>query len=224
MRQLEDKETGLIWVIPEVDTIMEQGTPLFQKDRTILEEFTKELNEYSSPAISKFVTADYAKLGTFIEWAVMGKKEPCYCFEDGKLVATALINPNNALGHRNELLTYIKYCESTISSHSNGLPGYISYKKAKQLLKSISDDNNASIDYLVVIPPAQNKGIGTRAVHSITHNMDFFAPNKTVTTIDTQIHKANKPSQAIFTRADFGKYALLDTELYTPLEDYVKSI
>lgn len=223
MRKLEDKSTGLVWVLPEIESAIEPDRLLFPEDKAMLDEFTKELNQYQSATITRFVTGDCAKLGDFMIWVNMGNRRPCYCLEDGKLVAAAIIEPNNALDHMNELVSYIKYCEHN-NFAKDGLAGYISYKKAKDMLRKATTSNNTNIDYLVVVPPAQNKGVGTRAVRSITHNMDFFAPDKAVHTIHTQIHKANKPSQAVFKRDSFAQYSLTDPQLYDPLDDFVKSL
>ena len=223
MRKLEDKDTGLVWVLPEIESVVEEDHRLFPEDKIILDEFTKELNQYQSNTITRFVTGNCANLGDFMIWVNMGARRPCYCLEDGKLVAAVVIEPNNALDHMNELVSYIKYCERNSFSR-DGLSGYISYKKAKQILNNATSTNNTNIDYLVVVPPAQNKGIGTRAVKSISQNMDFFAPDKTIQTIHTQIHTANKPSQTVFRRNSFSKYSLTDSQFYDPLEDYVKSL
>ena len=223
MRKLEDKNTGLVWILPEVESVITPEPPLFPEDKAMLDEFTKELNQYQSAAITRFVTGNCANLGDFLVWVDMDNRRPCYCFEDGKLVAAAVIDPNNALDHMNELVSYIKFCEHSNFSQ-NGIAGYISYKKAKEILKKATSTSNTNIDYLVVVPPAQNKGVGTRAVSSITHNMDFFAPNKKIETVHTQIHKANTPSQVVFHKNNFYQYALKDQQLYDPLDDYVKSL
>lgn len=223
MRKLEDKDTGLTWILPEIESVIEQDRILYAEDKAMLEEFTKELNQYQSTEIRRFVTGTCENLGDFFSWVNINNCRPCYCFDDGKLVGAAIIEPNNALDHVNELVSYIKYCENCHFA-KNGLSGYIPYAKAKHILKKATTNNNTSIDYLVVIPPAQNRGVGTRAVKSITHNMEFFAPDKKVRTVNTQIHKANKPSQAVFRRDSFSKYALTDHQIYSPLDDYVKSL
>ena len=70
----------------------------------------------------------------------------------------------NALDHMNELVSYIKYCEHN-NFAKDGLAGYISYKKAKDILRKATTSNNTNIDYLVVVPPAQNKGVGFLLVY-----------------------------------------------------------
>ncbi len=222
MKQLKDKKTGLIWYIPEVEEYTESNPIYSQEEEKSIQEFSKELDTHSSKEIIKYVTADCAPLGTFIRWATIGKKTPCYCFDDGKLVATTLITPNTTISQKLGLFNYIRYCEANRSQTLNGLLGYISYKEAQKTLQRTSTTNNTSIDYFAVVPSAQGKGIGTRAIASISDNAEFFAPENEIATIETQIHKANIPSQKIFNRNGFDKYTIEDFQSYTPLEDYLK--
>ena len=221
MKKLEDKKTGLVWYIPEVEEYT-QHNPIYtpEDERSILD-FSKELNEHTSKEIIKYVTGDCAPLGNFIHWAAIGKKTPCYCFDDGKLVATALISPNNTVSQKLALFHYIRYCEANPTYFKDGIVGHISYKHAKQTLEQATATNNTSVDYLVVIPTSQGRGIGTRAIASIKNNTSFFALENEVKTIETQIHKSNLPSQKAFKRNGFGIYTLDDFQTYTPLEDYL---
>lgn len=221
MKKLEDKKTGLVWYIPQVEKYT-QHNPIYtpEDERSILD-FSKELNEHTSEEIIKYVTGDCAPLGNFIHWAAIGKKTPCYCFDDGKLVATALISPNNTVSQKLALFNYIRYCEANPTYFKDGIVGHISYKHAKQTLEQATATNNTSVDYLVVIPTSQGRGIGTRAIASIKNNTSFFALENEVKTIETQIHKSNLPSQKAFKRNGFGIYTLDDFQTYTPLEDYL---
>lgn len=222
MKELKDKKTGLVWYIPTVEEYTQHNPTYSQEDENSIREFSRELNQHSSEEIIKYVTGDTAPLGHFINWATVGKKTPCYCFDDGKLVATALISPNNSISEKLALFNYIRYCEGNPSFFKDGILGYISYKEAKKTLAHLTETNNTSIDYFVVIPSAQGRGVGTRAISSITHNTEFFAPDNEIATIETQIHKGNIPSQKVFKRNGFGKYTLEDYQVYTPLEDYLK--
>lgn len=229
MRKLEDKNTGLIWLIPEVKSIVKKQNSSSQfytpeyiiDDKVALEELSKELNQYQSDDIRRFVTGNCDHLGDFIKWSAFNTKLPCYCFEDGKLVATAVITPNNSLGKTNELRSYIEFCEKNIETTQLGLSGYISLKQAKNILNQSTQNNNTDLDYLVVIPTQQGKGIGTRAVHSITHNMQFFAQDKPVTTIYTQVHKDNTTCHKIMKKNNFNKYVLTYPQFPTELDDLV---
>lgn len=222
MKQLKDELTGLVWYIPEVEEYT-QSNPIYkQADEQPIREFSKELNTHSSEEIIKYVTGDCAPLGSFIEWATIGKKTPCYCFDDGKLVGTTLLTPNNSINEKLALFNYIRYCEANPSYFKDGILGYISYKEAKKTLQQATTTNNTAIDYFVVVPSSQGRGIGTRAIASILNNPEFFAPENEIATIETQIHKENIPSQKIFRRNGFGKYTLEDFQVYTPLEDYLK--
>ncbi|MBE5738733.1 MAG: GNAT family N-acetyltransferase [Clostridiales bacterium] len=223
MRQLEDKKAGLVWLVPEIESIQHGGPVYIPEDTALLEDFRKELNESKSRNISKFVTGNCSGLGDFMLWAIMDKKYPCYAFEDGRLVATAIINPNNELVKLQEVRNYIRFCEDNPSVCADGIKGYISYKKAKQILARARKNNNSDIDYLVVVPKSQGKGIGTRAVSSISHNLDFFSPENPVSTLTTEIHKKNTASQKIFQRNGFEQYSLETEMAYNPFEEYIRT-
>ncbi len=223
MRKLEDKATGLTWLIPEVTEMLYDNPVYTAEDTSLLEDFRRELNECKSKNISKFVTGNCNGLGDFMQWAIMGKKSPCYGFEDGRLVATAVFSPNNRFSKSQQLWEYVRKCESNPEAFGSGMAGFMSYRKAKQILQNRSDSNNADIDYLVVVPKAQGRGIGTRAVSSITHNLDFFAPESPIETITSQIHMKNTASKIIFARNGFEQYSL-DTDLaYNPFEEHIKA-
>ena len=223
MRRLDDKDTGLTWLIPEVTEMLYDNPVYTAEDMSLLEDFRRELNECKSKNISKFVTGNCNGLGDFMQWAIMGKKSPCYGFEDGRLVATAVFSPNNRFGKAQQLRDYITHCESNPHVFGTGMDGYLSYRKAKSIMQNRSDSNNADIDYLVVVPKAQGRGIGTRAVSSITHNLDFFAPESPIETITSQIHMRNTASKIVFARNGFEQYSLDVDHDYNPFEEHIKA-
>jgi RimJ/RimL family protein N-acetyltransferase len=230
MRKLDDKETGLLWLIPDKkgemfcsgDFVVDFMSNI--DDTRMLEEFRKELNQYHSESITRFVTGNCENLGDSVLWSAFDERYPCFCFDSGKLVATAIISPNNSLSKKTQIRSYIEYCKKHSCFTLNDLTEYLSYKQAQQILKKATPRNNTDIDYLVVVPPAQNKGVGTRAVRSITHNMDFFAAESPVSTIYTQIHKDNKPSQAIFRKENFKIYTMPELQPNCSLDDFVRAL
>ena len=226
MRELKDKNTGLVWLIPENESPLRADQIYIPEDGKAVEEFTRELNQYSSDAITRFVTGDCAQLGDFIQWVLMDKRKSCYCFEDGKLVGASVLTPNTNVDRLFEIQAYVDYCEANPTMFNDGIIGYISYKKAKQILESTTKSNNTYIDYLVVVPTAQHKGVGTRAIHSIKHNPEFFAPEQQTKTMSVQIHDENTASQAVFRRNNFGKYSFSTDKYnsYTPLNDYITTL
>lgn len=224
MRKLEDKTTGLTWLIPEVAEMVYDNPVYTAEDASLLEDFRRELNECKSKNISKFVTGNCNGLGDFMQWAIMGKKSPCYGFEDGKLVTTAVFSPNNKLSKIQQLRDYIAHCESNPHVFGCGMDGYLSYRKAKSIMQNRNDSNNADIDYLVVVPNAQGHGVGTRAVYSITHNLGFFAPENPIETITSQIHMKNTASKIVFARNGFEQYGLETDIDYNPFEEHIKTI
>lgn len=224
MRKLDDKATGLTWLIPEVTEMLYDNPVYTAEDMALLEDFRRELNECKSKNISKFVTGNCNGLGDFMQWAIMGKKSPCYGFEDGRLVATAVFSPNNRFSKSQQLWDYVRQCESNRDAFGNGMAGYLSYKKAKSILQNRTDTNNADFDYLVVVPKAQGRGVGTRAVSSIIHNLDFFAPESEIETVTSQIHMKNTASKIVFARNGFEQYGPETDIDYNPFEEHIKTI
>lgn len=226
MRELKDKATGLTWYIPEIASSLTQDYTYIPEDKISIAEFTKELNQYTSEDIHQFVTGNCAELGSFIQWVLMNNKKSCYCFDNGKLVAASVITPSTNIDRLYELKTYVNYCESNLTSFKEGISGFISYKKAKAIIENASKSNNTSIDYLVVVPPAQNNGVGSRAVRSIKNNQEFFAPYQNIKTISTQIHDDNAKSLKIFKKNLFDKYSFSQEDFYTynPLQSYITTL
>ena len=143
------------------------------------------------------------------------------------MVATAVLCPNNSLSVIPEIKAYIEYCKNHNHFLHNNFSEYLSYKQAQRILRNTTQTNNTEINYLVVVPPAQNKGVGTRAVRSITHNMDFFAPENPIATIYTQIHKDNIPSQVIFRKENYKTFTAPEIQsscVMGDLGDFVRSL
>lgn len=220
MKEFKDKKTGLTWLIPKV-THSRMGTPEFSiEDGKIIKEFTQELNQYNSKAIEKYVTGGSVQLGSFMFFAAFGYRDLCYCFEDGKLVATAIITPNTDINNKDKIEAYIKYCKEN-TMFLEGLTGYIPVKKVQRAISKATDTSNIDINYLVVVPTHQSRGIGTRAVSSIINNPQFFAPKSKVGTLLTQIHTRNAASQKVFIRNGFEKCTFGEYESVLSLDDYI---
>lgn len=235
MKELEDKATGLTWYVPEFKTIIEKNkldediiyfdkNSFIDEDTKALEEFRKELNQEHSEAITQYVTGNCQNLGDFILWSSFDGRYPAFCFENGKLVATAVISPNGPLNKIHELHQYIDFCQSHPDICQKGLKGYISYNQAQKILQKSTTKSNTDIDYLVVVPNHQGQGVGTRAIYSITHNLQFFSPNGPTSTIYTLIHKQNTPSLKAFERNNFKKYIIDRHPHLTKIDDFIKSI
>lgn len=225
MKELIDKKTGLVWLSPEIEGYNCANNPIFtNEDASLINDLTKELNEYYSKQIETYITGGCAPLGNFMLWATFDKRQLYYCFEDGKLVGTSVLTPNNKLSKKQALEEYIKYCKTSSNTFKQGINGYISVIKAQRALTKAKCNNNTDIDYLAVVPPAQGKGVGTRAVSSIVNNPKFFAPEAKVESLLTKIHTRNIASQKIFKRNGFEKCPKENNESYLSLEDYITTL
>jgi len=223
MKELKDNKTGLIWLMPEIEGY-DSDNPIFTfEDASLIKDFTKELNEHNSKQIEKYITGGCAQLGSFMLWAAFDKRNVCYCFEDGKLVASAVITPNSSLRNKPMLKKYIEYYKQNPSLFEK-MTDFISINKAQRAISRAKSNNNADIDYLVVIPPEQGRGLGTRAISSIVNNTQFFAPKTRVKSLLTQIHTRNIASQKAFKRNGFEKCPLKDTEGRTNIDDYLNTL
>ena len=82
---------------------------------------------------------------------------------------------------------------------------YLETIKAISALDNAKDTNNSRINFIVVSPECQGKGVATRMIRSITDNTPFFSGYTTNNVIDSQIHFSNKASRIAFERSGFGK-------------------
>ncbi len=222
MREYLDKATGITWVTPEVSKIEFNAPWFIDADKKAVDDFTKELNsnDCGDPAISEFVTAGEVSIGSFVLWALDKGSRPFYAFDNGKLVGTAVINGYSDLDTI-ALEKYIDYCQSRNHEFPHGLPGFLPLKKAEEILSLSSDENNTDLNYLIVIPKAQGRGVGTRMLCSIKNNPQFFSQNPLTKTTSAIVHKNNIASQTIFKRNDFHDYTLDLKNGKTNFHDYV---
>lgn len=225
MREFVDKERGLTWVVPEVESRGAWGQSIFkEEDKRVLRGFSSELNECKSSSIDRYVTGGDVGLGNFILWAIMGKEMPYYVFDDGKLVATVILDSSTEIYEKDGLEDYIKYRKTKNKEIVYDTKGYLSLAKAQKLFKQSTNDNNMRLGYLVVVPIAQGKGVGTRVVSSIMHNPQFFARDAKPLSIDTMVHADNIPSQIVFKRNGFKDYTLKLAKDFSSFHDYINEI
>lgn len=224
MREFFDEKTGLTWVVPEVDH-KEFLNPIFvDQDQRTLNDFARELNEYKSDNIDTYVTGGEVALGNFMLWAISGNELPYYAFDDGKLVATAIIDGQTEIYSKGCLADYIKYCSIHPEKYSNGMKGFVPLDRAKKLYEQSKKNNNIGLGFLVVIPTVQGRGIGTRAVSSIMHNPKFFAKGFQPITIDTMVHKNNVASQKVFQHNGFKDYSLELEQGFSTFHKYIQEM
>lgn len=221
MREFFDEKTGLTWVVPEVK-VKEFGRPLFvDEDQRSLNDFAKELNQYQSDNIDTYVTGGEVPLGDFMMWAVGGNELPYYAFDNGKLVATAILDGQTEIYAKGSLEDYIKFCEKHNKNFADGVNGYLAYSRAKQLYEKSKTNNNVGLGFLVVIPTAQGKGVGTRAVSSILNNPQFFARNSKPISMDTIVHANNVASQKVFQHNGFQDYSMDLLKGFSKFHNYI---
>lgn len=209
MREFFDKDTGITWVTPVLSKI-ELCTPRFiDSDQKEIDEFTKELNSDNckSPEIDNFITGGMVPLGSFFEWALDKYSRPFYAFDDGKLVGSAIINGREYLDTV-AMEHYMDYVEKNKNKYPNGMDGFLPLDKARRIFNISTIDNNTDINYLVVIPKAQGRGVGTRMLSSIKNNPSFFSHSLYTQTTSAIVHKNNIASKTIFYRNGFKEYTL----------------
>lgn len=216
MREFKDKIQGLSFLIPEVANPDSEYPEFISDDQKLIDEFTKELNQYKDDKIRRYVTGnDCQDLGTFIIWSIIGKKRPCYIYEKGNLAGCMVLTPNTNIQNINALIEYIQrsqyiqeYTKYLAQQNSDLLvKNFRSYKSLHKALRISTDNNNMSIDYLAVVPPKQNQGIGSNTIASIIENTSFFAPESPIDTITTEVHTENKKSARRFKENGFIVFA-----------------
>ena len=201
MRVLRDEKTGLVWVTPETIAIKASGEKVFSaEDAKLVREFQMELDTFDSENIKKYVTGQNFKLGEFMSACVDKHNSQYYAFDDGRLVATVLIDSKAPLVEEEQLATYAIFCEM---KGVQGIEGYLSLKDAKRALDNDRQNNNSIIEFLAVSPNHQGRGVGTRAVMSIDQNLDFFSGNVPHNVVSTRINRQNIASLKAFKRNGF---------------------
>lgn len=225
MREFFDKKTGISWVVPEVDHRDWAGQPIWtREDKKNLKGFSKELNEHKSESIDKFVTGGNVPLGDFVIWSIMGKELPYYAFDDGKLVAVVVLDGGTELHSKEGLKDYIRYRSEKKHKIEYDVKDFLPLGKAQRLLCQTKKNNNMNLGYIVVVPVAQGRGVGTRVISSIMHNPQFFARGSNPISMDTIVHKDNIPSQKAFKHNGFKDYSLSLAKDFSPFHDYIREI
>lgn len=225
MRQLIDQATGLTFLIPEIGEYNLFGDPVYtSEDNKSLREFGKELNQYKDENITRYVLGGWGKsLGDFVIVASgFEGRTPCYVLEDGKLVATMIFTPSAQLDCYADMLNYInnpKNMPKLILPQKDSITNIVSLQKTRRILKK-AHYNNTYINYVVVVPPAQCKGVATRMISAIKKNLEFFYNYNLVdaNTISTVINFRNIPSRKVFSRNEFERACGQDGRIF---HDYI---
>ena len=222
MRELIDKQSGLVFFIPQVEKI-ELGSQVYsENDDYLVTQFQKEINHAQSPEITKYILGDLfiGGLGEFVkEVSDLPHYNQCYVFESGRLVATLVYSDHRDLFCKVDMFEYLARGIDKSKKNSKIANGknYLSFKSIRRALNNNTEANNTIIEYFVVLPQYQNRGIGTRIISAINRNPQFFG--ECMNTFSTCIDAKNIPSQKVFNRNGYG---LIEKSPQYRLQEYVK--
>ena len=204
MRILEDKETGLTWYTPDIVTD-ERGYNKYNAiDEKALNDIFLELNSWQSENINEYILGDdYCyELGDFLKDLGGNKFKHFFAYDHGDLVASILMRHSDKLIFHATLRSYIIDHNEVGIRRKKGV--FLPLDLAQKALDNDNGENNSIVEYFVVSPKHQGQGVGTRALWSVNHNLDFFT-NNNLNSISTTIHRSNEASKKVFTRNNYLK-------------------
>jgi len=222
MLGFEDRINGLVWITPEITGIDKKNHHIYlPEDSKELLDITNELNTWKSEGINKFIT-NSPLLGDELTTCHVKNYNTYYAYDEGGLSAVVVFREDPDINYA-KICDYVLHCERC---EVDGVAGYLSLAQARDLLLSSLDDNNLLLNYVVVSPGLQGRGIGTRVVRSINDNIANFTSLNHVEYATACIHNDNVASQKIFKRngyeplynVSFGKYSAFD-DFYRKMED-----
>lgn len=225
MYNLYDSKNQLRFCVPEVEDIY-LGNQIYNKeDDGIVTQLQKHINGINSPEITKYVLGPDFKfgLGEFVKQvSAMRNFHQCYVFEKDKLVATFIFSKHRSVYCEHNMFSALQKGDDKARLNepiANG-NNYIDYRSIRRYVLNNLGFNNTMVDYLVVLPEYQGRGIGTRIVSSITRNPEFFGGIVPTNAMLTCIAGDNIPSQKVFNRNGFGLVEREKSEDQT-FRDYV---
>ena len=196
MRALQDN--GITWY--SSDRVFEaDGKTIVNFDDTrCIDEWVKEADCWLSSNIREYIYP--YNPASYIRTMSDNDDELYFGYEDGKLASIVSVTSNRYICQFVEFTEYIAECKDL---GIDSKPDYLNLYQAMRALINAKPDNNSSINFLMVNPHMQNRGIGTRAVKTILHNMDYFTTNEDNNTMQSLIHYKNIASQKVFRKNDF---------------------
>jgi GNAT superfamily N-acetyltransferase len=220
MKILEDKKTGLLWCMPEIDCGVIGKADYTNEDKNHTKDIFKEMNGWKSDNISTFITGDKEKLGTMFSAYNKELFDEYFAYESGGLVAVVMLKKPNVLEYDEyrQFKTYLSY------KLEDAKKGKCSIKKFLDI-DEFNDNYHTHINYLVVSPKVQGRGIGTRVVKSIMNNPNFFREENENIVYSANIHYSNIASRKVFSKNNFSPVNYYDEDgSYTGFSTYFNVI
>ena len=218
MRYLEDKNTGLVIVSPEVD--IDENGDFYSPDEQTFQDLYKELDSWNAKNILTYVS-DGKPLGNYLKGFRDPRRTHYFVFEDGVLTGTALVEKKGLLTQYITLKGYVSYCEN--HNKPKGVEGCLSVENALRVMQKPT--NQCIINLLAVKNEAQGKGIGTRIIKTISDNLGHFTEEESSNVLNAFIYEDNCASIKAFENNGFRRpFRWYDDQIYAGFDTYYKVI
>ena len=205
MRTLQDN--GITWYSSDRIFDSDGKAVVNFKDAKCVDEWVKEADCWLSNNIREYIYP--YNPANYIRTMAVSDDELYFGYEDGRLASIVSVESKRPIYQFVEFTEYIAECKS---EHIDGKPNYLNLYQAMRVLINAKSDNNSSINFLMVNPHMQNRGIGTRAVKTILDNMDYFTTNDENNAMQSLIHYKNVASQKVFRKNDFYPVYMVSQE------------
>ena len=219
MNIFEDKINGIMWYNAKKCLDGEY----MAEDLAICNEVVKEINTWMSPNIERFITDE--NLGSFMleeSWG-SGYEDFFFGLVDGKLATSIVLAKEHGLPTR-DLINHM-FSAAKRDIRDLEVEKMLSFDDTRQII----DDYNAGkksvyLNFLVVNPYMQNRGIGTNSLRSLDSNIHYFVDNGDYSCMYATINENNVASRRVFNKNNY--LGLLkddkgDIRRY-PFDDYFK--
>ena len=199
MKKLVDNQNSLVWHTPEIISVERWGSAISYLEKRQISQLFDQMNGWQSDNIRQFIIGDSdLKLGELCQWFVDHPENyrMFFGFDSGKLAVFTVIE-NATIVDTFGLFDYASYCQMHDVSQ---VEGYMPINRINDIFTAAQSKTGAYIQYLIVAPEMQGRGIGTSAVKSIIGNI-----NDAVSLYSTDIHKENIASQKVFSKNGFAR-------------------
>lgn len=178
-----------------------------------------KLNSWKSESLNRFILdCETENLGDLLSGYLSKCEESkiFFAFDKQSLIdknplGIVILEPQTDLYAESEFKKYIREC---IKDKSMKKAGKLSLIKTIRALIKQTDSNNMNIDYLIINPNNENKGVATRMISSITKNAENFN-NGEVNVLSASVHKNNIASQQVFIKNNFAPLTSKDSDFLT---------
>jgi len=120
------------------------------------------------------------------------------------LIAIVLTSIHSPINDYDQLLEYVKNVRQENNEVGDISEDFLDIQETNDLI-SRDNKNILTIEYTVINPDHQGKGIGTMLYKTIKDNIDFFGEYETPTCIQASIHNDNIPSRKTVIKNGFKR-------------------